>query len=75
MKKYIFFKLILLFIILLSFICFATEQTEEKEDLYLQLCKGVIGCMTNKSLPPFYHLLCLFQRKFSLPIVNKKRVS
>jgi len=23
------------------------------------------GCMTNKSLPPFYHLLYLFQREFS----------
>ena len=42
MKKFIFFKLILLFIILLSFICFATEQTEEKEDLYLQLSRAVI---------------------------------
>jgi len=33
------------------------------------------GCMTNKSLPPFYHLLCLFQREFSLQVVNKKRVA
>ena len=32
------------------------------------------GCMTNKSLPLFYHLLCLFQREFPLPVVNKKRV-
>ena len=42
MKKFIFFKLILLFMIMLSFICFATEQTEEKEDLYLQLSRAVI---------------------------------
>ncbi len=42
MKKIIFFKIILLFMIMLSFNCFATEQTEEKEDLYSQLCKGVI---------------------------------
>ena len=33
-----------------------------------------IGCMTNKSLPLFYHLLYLFQREFPLPVVNKKRV-
>ena len=34
----------------------------------------VRGCMTNKSLPLFYHLLYLFQREFPLPVVNKKRV-
>jgi hypothetical protein len=32
------------------------------------------GCMTNKSLLPFYHLFYLSQREFSLPVVNKKRV-
>jgi len=42
MKKIIFFILLLLFIIEISFICFATEQTEEKEDLYLQLSRAVI---------------------------------
>jgi len=41
----------------------------------LFLDQPVRGCMTNKSLPPFYHLLYLFQREFSLPVVNKKRVA
>jgi hypothetical protein len=42
MKKIIFFILLLLFIIEISFICLAIEQTEEKEDLYPQLCRAVI---------------------------------
>ena len=42
MKKIVFFILLLIFIIEISFICFATEQTEEKEDLYLQLSRAVI---------------------------------
>jgi len=42
MKKITFFMLFLLFIMVLSFICFAIEQTEEKEDLYWQLSRAVI---------------------------------
>ena len=42
MKKNIFFIIFLLFIIEISFICLAIEQTEEKEDLYPQLCRAVI---------------------------------
>ncbi len=42
MKKIVFFTLLLIFIIEISFICFATEQKEEKEDLYPQLCRAVI---------------------------------
>jgi len=42
MKKYIFFILLLLFIVVQSFICLAIEQSEEKEDLYSQLCRAVI---------------------------------
>jgi len=50
MKKIVFFILLLLFIIEISFICFATEQTEEKEDFYSQLCRGIIRLEHNEEI-------------------------
>ena len=32
------------------------------------------GCMANKNLPPFYHLLHLTQKESSLSIVDNKKV-
>jgi len=52
-----------------------SDITARFQQKYLEEELGVNGCMTNKSLPPFYHLLCLFQREFSLQVVNKKRVA
>ena len=51
MKKIVFFILLLLFIIEISFICLAIEQTEEKEDLYLQLCRAVIRLEHIEEIP------------------------
>lgn len=42
MKKIIFIELILLLTLILSLNCYATEQTDEKENIYLQLCRAVI---------------------------------
>jgi len=50
MKKIIFFMLLLLFIIRMPFICLAIEQTEEKEDIYSQLCKGIIRLEHNEKI-------------------------
>jgi len=50
MKKFIFFNLILLFMIMLSFICFAKAQTEKKEDFYSQLCRGIIRLEHNEEI-------------------------
>jgi hypothetical protein len=50
MRKIVFSILLLLFIIEISFICFATEQTEEKEDFYSQLCRGIIRLEHNEEI-------------------------
>jgi hypothetical protein len=50
MKKIIFFILLLLFIIEISFICLAIEQTEKKEDFYSQLCRGIIRLEHNEEI-------------------------
>lgn len=50
MKKIAFFILILLFIIEISFICLAKDQTEKKEDFYSQLCRGIIRLEHNEEI-------------------------
>ena len=52
-----------------------SDVTARFQQKYLEEELGVNGCMTNKSLPLFYHLFYLFQREFSLPVVDKKRAA
>ncbi len=50
MKKIVFFILLLIFVIKISFICLAIEQTEKKEDFYSQLCRGIIRLEHNEEI-------------------------
>lgn len=50
MKKIIFFILLLLFIIEISFICLAKEQTEDKEGFYSQLNRAIIRLEHNEKI-------------------------